>query len=1193
MIAALLLLCVQTPAPVLSGPELLVAHPGLFEGRYSEVREEQLAALEAEPNAAWSYAATRSIVLLEDYCPDGIAPARLEELAGRVTDGRTQFAIKLLLQGEIIRRRFSESPYPAVHDLHADFLDNWFALGPYGQLNEPSPLWGDDDAEAPHHVLRAEYQANSGATLSWRPLTRERNDVGVLPDSELYPAAGGTAFLLASIEANVSEALLEIISPRPLQVFWNGELVHEELRVGLTHSDARMTVPVQVAPGPNRLLLRFENGASSSLGARLLQLDGQLLQNSATSSTSLETALRPHSVTDSVSVQAPNVPAADTPFSSCVEMLLALSNNRADAALAIPEPTSAGEVPAWLRLRHLAIRSADHLPAEVHRRFQLNVEDHLERLDVHIPEIIAERALRLMDEDQVGDALTLAEELLAAHPRVPAFHWIRNDALGALDASGVMSNQGARSTLEVIDDSVAWELLADEALARSDVAGAIEHLTRAAAVDGSASRLLGLLAKGDATDHQVADKILQRLKADNPGSSWYENFELGMLAQRKELAAIEAALDKDVAERPDKPANWQLLASFHLRHGDNAKARVALERALAVDPSDLWSRRALEQLGTQNDSEAFFSEFAPNRDAALAAGETAEGASTALVLDSRLVFVREDGSLHSRTHQITLALDRTGTEMLQEQSSMGETIVAKVLGADGVTFEPVLVNGSWVMPSLDPGDAVEMVFDEFAAASHGSAPNLSMWTFESFEQPFLVSRYAVYLPPGLAGEWNADSFTGDHQEIPWKNGTVHIFEMRDRPRLEPEAAAPSQRELLSWVSYGEDDKVNFLAQALSSNLAWQKDVAADVRLELEAFVSQVAAEHSAEEMPHALYDAVTEHVIEFAGSGDTTDVWYLQRGNPMGLLAALFDIAEVEYEWCMPYPSGPPELDADPKRPFLTGNVLGSPWFRITNPSGEVTWLFIPGGGRGYTFGRVPAGLAGSRLLVLGDDGPRFETVAEARDDDWMSELEIDIYMQADKTARVSIHYLMSDVSGPLTREIVSQLEPQQRDQGLRQMAGGLVRGIDITDWDVKEMSVRGNDLELTIEGTMKSFVRGSKTKPYCKLPWPKHGLSRAAGEGDRTWPFALRIHRADKSVVRIHASDAWQFGTPPESKLVEREGIHYEIRFEPEADMLTVQKDFRIHGLFLTADELAAFARELKDLEDLDTARIPLSATE
>ena len=1190
MIATLLLLCAQAPTQL--SPELLVAHPGLFEGRYSEVREEQLSALEAEPDSPLAYAAVRSIDLLDPYCAEGIDPARLEKLASEVHDGLTQLGIKQLLEFEIHRRRFSDTPYPSANDLYDDFFDNWFLLGPYGRLDEPSPLWGSGAPGAPHRDLQAEYTDQAGEKLSWRAVHRERNDIGVFPDREVQPPSGGTAFLLASVEADVRQALLELTSPRQVQVYWNGELVHEELHVGLTHSEARMTIPVQLAEGPNTLLLRFENGQGASLAARLLQLDGRLLPNPARTSTSLETALRPTPSTDSSSVKATAPTAAkDLPFASCIRMLVALSNDRADRALAIAEPTSPDELAAWLRLRHLSVRSASHLPPEVYRRYQLEVEDRLESLGFSIPEIDAERALRLMDEDQVEDALNMVEQLVQAHPLVPRFHWIRNDALDALDPSGVTSRMAMRKTLQLFDDSTAWDALADEALERSDVAATIEYLTKSAAADGDASRLLGFLADGTPADIKRAEEIVARLKADEPGYLWYDSFQVRLDGQRRDFAAMEAAFKLDTTERPDKPGNWQRLASFHLRHGDDNEARTALQHVLEIAPGDRWARRALAQLGTVDSSEKFFREFAPDREAALAAAPSAAGASTALILDSRLVYVRDDGSQHSRTHQITLALDRTGTEQLQEQAELGETLLTQVLGSDGVVFEPILVNGSWVMPSLDPGDAVEMIYDDRVGASLGAAPNLPMWSFESFEQPFLVSRYVVFLPPGTPGKWDLASFTGDHEELAWQDGTVHVFEMRDRPRLEPESAAPSVRELISWVEYGEDINTDFIAQAMESNLAWQKDVAEDVGAELRKFVAQVSKEHSPEELPRALYDAVTEHVIEFRGAGDTTDVWYLKRGNPMGLLAALFDIAEVQYEWAVPFPVGPPELDTDPKRPFLTGGDLGSPWFRLLNSNGEPTWLFLPPGGRGYTYARVPESLAGSRFIVLGADGPRIESLPPAPTDTWMTKLEIDVFLGEEKTARVEAHFLMSDMRGPLTREAISQAEPQQREQGLRQMASGIVRGIDVTSWDVKEMLVRGNDLEITFEGTLKSFVRGSKSKPYCKLPWPPRGLSRAAGEGHRTSPFVLRSHQNERVELRIHASETWQFGTPPESKTLDREGLHYEIQFELDGDELTVVKEFRLHGLELTAEELAPFARELKDLEDLDTVRIPLSA--
>ncbi len=1193
MIATLLLLCAQAP-PQLT-PELLVAHPGFVDGRYSEVREDQLQALEADPESPFAYAATQAIYALEDYCAEPLAPERLAKLAERVTDARAQRAVKELLEAEIDRRRFSDAPVPPAHDLYSDFFDNWFALGPYGRGDEPYALLGDADPNAPHHVLREEYASIEGATLRWKPLTRSRNIISVATDDEFYPSEGGTAYLLASVEADVEEALLEIEGSNAVQVYWNGALIHEELRAGLTQSDSRMTVPVRLAAGPNRLMLRFQHGEGARFGARLLQLDDRVLNAKVSTSKSLEVALRPCPTTDCSSVKAIASELPKQPFSNCVEMLTATSNRRADRALAIPEPESSAELPAWLRLRHMALRASGHLPTEVDRRFHLDVEERLTTMGLNFPEIELQRAIRFMDEDQLESALEITEQLVASYPRVPLFHWVHHGALTELDNSGVLGRKALYETLSLFDDAVSWDALADVAMERNDVSAAIEMLTRAAAADGGhagyAGRLLSYLAEG--TEEQIAraERMIEHWRPYEPYSDWFDDWLLSIHTQRNNFEAVEAQYVKQAKEEPHLPKHWRTLASFYLRHGREADARGALERTLSISADDEWARRALMQLGDTDESEQFFREFAADREAALAAMPTASGASTALVLDSRMVFVREDGSAHSRTHSITLAIDRTGTEQLQEQAEQGETLVAQVLGADGRSFEPILVDGSWVMPSLDPGDAIEMVFDGYSGSTRGGTPSINMWAFESLEQPFLISRFVTYLPDGVPGSWALDSFTGEHQEIPWKNGTVHVFEMRDRPRLEPETAMPSRREVLSWVEYGADIETRFVAQEERAGIAWQQDVADDVAVELRAFVADLSARHSREELPRAIYDAVTEHVIEFGADGDTTDVWYLKRGHPTGLIAALFEIADIEYEWAVPFPEMPAKLNPDPLRPFLHWGDRGRAGMRIPNSDGSVTWLFIPPGGRGLTYGRLPGGAGGTRVLVLEGDGYRFETLPDPGDDTWMQDLEVDIHLQDDKSARVSLRYVVADLGGPLTREAVSQAEPQQREQFARNTAKQLVTGLDVTSWEVKDMRVRGADLELVVEGTIKRFVKGTSRSPYCKLPWTQHRLSRITGEGDRLWPFAYRTYGAIRYVVRLHGSEAWSFEAPPETKEVNRDGFHYEIRFEQEADMLTATKVFNVHGLMLSAEELAAFGREVKDLEDLDTTRLTLTA--
>lgn len=1195
MIAALLLALAQ--APQLS-PELLVAHPTLFDGRYAEARELQLQALEADPNSRWAYAAIRSIRSLNSYCGHQVDPARLEALARETRNAHVQLSVLRMLESDVRRKRFSDSPYEIDGDLFSDFFDHWLCIGPLGRLDEPAVLWSQGADSDPHRVLSPEYIATNGQALQWRPVHRKQGSIGVFPERELHPSSGGTSFLLAFVEAPRNEALLEVWSERALQVYWNGELVHEELRAGLTRQDSRATIPLRLASGPNALVIRMQNGDSAVVGARLLNLDGTVLENSIESLDTTELALTSWPATAPAKL---NIPVEEhlqsVPFERTVDMMVAIAASRQDKALAVPRPENAEEIPAWLRMRHLAVRNASHLPAEVHRRFLLSIEAELDELGLKIPEIRAGVSERYMNEDQAQEALRIAEKLVAEHPQTPPFHWLHHRTLSALDDSGTLTRVAALETLEVLDDASSWRKLAADAGYREDAASVRKYMMRAVAADGGDSdvvvQLLDFLFAGTENDLTLAEGLIRRWRASEPFSSWLEDYEFRAHAMRREYASIQAGLEDRISRREYQPSNWVLLAAFHLRHGNDDAARTALNRVLAMTPDDLWARKALAQLGDAGEAEQFFREFGPDREEALTLRDQAAGASTALILDSRMIFVREDGSTHNRTHQITLAIDRTGTEQLQEQPQQGETRVAQVLGSDGKIYEPILVDSSWVMPSLDPGDCVENVFDHYTEGAPGDAPDLGMWTFESFEQPFLLSRLVVYLPAGTPGRWEMESFAGIHAEVAWGNGTVHIFEMSERPRLEPEIASPSPPELLSWVDYGDDYESEFLAQYFLQDFAWQQDVADDVAVELRALADRVSAASDKSELARKLFEAVSEHVIAFDQSGDTTDVWYLERGNPTGLLAALYDMTGVAYEWAVPYPSAPPELDPNPARAFLTPNDVGAPWLRIANEDGEPTWLFIPDGGRGYTFGRIPDSLGGTRMLVMSSDGSRLETLPSPPEDSWQVEVEIDIAIQDDKSAKAKVRFLMLDITGPLTRERLAQTEPQNREQAVRQMVARIVPGIDVEAWEIRNLNQRGADFEIVAEGTVSRFVRGSRKKPYFKLPWPHQRLSRFVGDGERNWPLALRTHTTERSTLQVHGCDAWRIAPTPESQTIERPGLYFQIQLGVEDNTLTAQQSMRIHGLSLPAEDVPELAKEIKAIEDLDTARFPLTPKE
>jgi tetratricopeptide (TPR) repeat protein len=1182
----------------LAAPQLtartLLAHPGLERGRFTEVREDWLAGIEADPDSRLAEIAAELLAELDRFCPEGIDPTRLEELIARTRSGNTSLELRLRLLREVRRRRFSDAPQALARDLFGEFVTHWWVLGPLGPLDATDPLRLDGGPDAPEQGLAEGHRSGWGELLNWRPLTRSAKEMDVAPDELIFPDSGGCAYLLAFVHAEGEDARLQIFSGDAFSVYWNGRLVLEELREGHTQTEYQFSVPVGLGRPWNALLIRYENGRGSEFAARLLDPMGRLLAHE-------EAEADPHAwpaweraphgrdvLPDSPWPAPPFEHAFDGPLA----MRLFTLRQRCDRALAIEAPSEPEALPAWLVARHAALRKATHLPREIERQQQIEIEERLARLGHRFPEVEIGRVERAIAEDRPDEALALARELLERHPQQPIFEHLHALALTALDPTGSLARPVVQDTLRRFPRyAPALDLLAQWSAGNGDSPGALDWNLRSLAADGDDAGVVGAVIGGLAQAGEIAaaQERLDRWRAQEPGADSLDDLQRRVWFEASDREELFAFLRREVERRAGHPGPLLDLA-LELAGDDRREEAVeALLRAVELAPGNPQTRRALELLGVPDRAEEFFAAFAPDRDEALAAAGSATDASTALVLDSGLAYVRRDGTVHQRTHSIRLALDRTGTEAIHEEDAQPGTRLARVLEAGGATKEPIVVDGTWVWPSLDPGDAVELVSDYVLPGRRGVAPSIGPWRFASFEQPFVRSRYVVFIPGGLPGEWKRFHLSAPDEEIPWRDGVVHVFFERDQPRQEDEPFRPSYGELLPWVEYGADLPDEIAAALFRRHFEVSSALAADVAVELRRLA--VSTEGSELERARALYEAVTERVLDFSGGGDTTDVWTLRRGDPTGLLAALYREAGIEYDWAILRPAASPELIAEPVRAFSRLDDFELPVLRLAvrDEADRPVWVILRPGARGTPFGRVPEGMEGARAWVFTGDGTEWSELPRSGiADAWTTDVDVTYKVRDDGSAEAWGRIRITGVRGALMREQLSKAEPEQRAQAARGISSSVISGLDLDAWEFLELERNGAPMNLRFEGVIPGFVQTRGQASECRLRLLPSQLSTSFGAAERTWPLALRIAARTRSRVRLECP-TWRPQYPHASLTEERQGFRFSFEVEREDDALVVERVVELRGMWLEPGEVPAFLTRAKELEDIESTPVRL----
>ncbi|MDP7062785.1 MAG: hypothetical protein QF489_07625, partial [Planctomycetota bacterium] len=1176
--------------------EIIVGHPGLFDGDVDSVRDDLLEALLNDRSSPLANVATRQALDLNDYGATRINPIVLARLIEGIDQGTASTNLRQLYFQGLQRSRFQELspeslPKRPSHadDLFDDWFTDWRILAPWGDLQHPTPMLAGTIPPDPRD--RESVDPMNGRTRIWQRLLREPNRTRISPDKYAWKHVG-SGYAAIWVRAEPQVALLELHANSAMRAWWNGMPTFEALREGLAEGGNTHQAYVNVQAGWNLLLVQYQVGENILLGGRLLNRDGRILPyfewEDINSSPELPMVPMPAETLDLPYWQ----PSGSDPWDVILRCVLALHHERPDIALATPEPAAMtpAQTTAWLHWQHRALAECYHLPTTTVRSRMMELEARSKELGCDDLTLDVYAASRLQKEDKREEALAAARAIVTKHPQFYGARTLEATILLELDGSGTLAKPTLKSMMHDFPHAD-WPLEQLQTIARN-------HGDRPTMLDYAYARLstsfdggwdlVELLLDGDAKQVAQARQLLARIELEEPQHPNTKRLRrlVWRMDSKSDNRLQELRADVDNAPH-DIGALWSL-ANFQMRRGQTADAVKTYEQILTMDPSEQEALQLLQVLGHHRDATAFFQAFGPDVAAQLAKRQDiAADNSTAMLLDSGMVYMLEDGGMIYRVHNLDLAMDRNGTEILHEMGVNGIPQMARVLTTDGEVLEPHQVNGSLVMPSLDPGDVIETIFDRYVPGNFGSAGDPGYWKFSSFQQPYALSRWVIFVPEGATGILRERNFDGRHEVQDWQGGKVHVFTRHDSERLEPELLMPSELELLPWVAYGQDQPLDYSVEGWRSFFKWQTSLPADIEVELRDFLAMLPQTGSNYEKAERIYAALTELILDFEDDGDLVDVWTLKRGNPTYLLATLYRLAGIPHEWCV-LQSSAPELDEDPVDPFQSGNDYQIPALRLADNGDKPTWIAILT--RGTSFGDLAPSMLGASAMILEEEGYRIEEISrDGLDELWDMNLTIAYTLGDSEVAQVVGSMTIGGVQGAGIREAISQLSPQEVDQALRQLSSQMVRGLNLQTAQVIDMDVNGGPLIVNFDGLIPGFVQTLGDKSGARLRIPELGLADGLGPAERTYPFVLRGAQRVRISVQLDAGRNWTIEYGPENSTEKRDGFRYDFQVEKGDQHLLVRRTLEMRGTSIPAADFPGFIATMKELENQESRAVRL----
>lgn len=575
------------------------------------------------------------------------------------------------------------------------------------------------------------------------------------------------------------------------------------------------------------------------------------------------------------------------------------------------------------------------------------------------------------------------------------------------------------------------------------------------------------------------------------------------LISLEEWDEAKGILDTLLAEFPDHQLAHQRQARIALRRGDEAAALVHLDAAIEQAPLDWGLREMRSELGRPDEVQAFFDAQRLDVPATIAEyDDRGRRESIVSVIDHVALWIHRDGSLERMTQNLYQVRDLAGCNALGTRPVQGEALEIATIKADTLErHEPILVNGQYVLPSLEPGDFVEETYRNREGRRVDGLVRPGGWFFASTDKAFELSRYAVSLPTDSALELETRNL-GDvveHRVSAATPGrTTHVYEARGQAQVLAEAGAPPQNWYLPHLELGMSDGLGRMASYAQAEARW----AARVTPTLERTARDVIAGiEDPVDQARALHVFVMETLTGLSWNPQSAIQTLMAReGNSTFLYMALLEAVGIPNElvWARNFsPAG----DPDPDPLFIDiDRWRQRPLVRVEPIPGESIWCDMTV--RLLPFG-VPTWIAPGADALASEQSAQISLPTLDLSQRPHLHLEGTFTIDPAGNAEVQASCRFPGFVAWSVEEQVRTLPEAQRQAALRQTASQVIPRFELRSHELPGLGDPLIPLSIEVTGRVRRFLDAQGDAWQCSQPLPRLQMRASfAGERTRTLPF-------------------------------------------------------------------------------------------
>ncbi len=833
-------------------------------------------------------------------------------------------------------------------------------------------------------------------------------------------------------------------------------------------------------------------------------------------------------------------------------------------------------------------------------------------------------AVLAQDPEHVGALVQLGRLLLHGSSLAGAAEELANRALLAnpdcSEASALLAEALQARGLPALAARTA--LLAAE---RPHASRACLQLALAAAATGNRRGQRGVLdlqrriadGSGDAGDQTALAELLLRLGDRQGAEAALERaLELWPLSRRARqlranLAEARGDLDSALAEWsawlslcPDDDDAHAAVAALHGQSGAIELQQESLRAALACNPNRRDDQRLLEFLSAK--VRPFYADFAIDAGPLLTLPTPSDAASSqdpfVHLLRQRVVKAHRNGTTSDYSRLVIRVLNEAGARQLAQfrlpyypGEQRARMLACRVHKQDGRVEEPRLGGAGVALPSLQPGDVVDLEggVDDLAAGFFGDYFGLAHYLPAADGSATLRSQLAVVAEAGVdCRRQEANGAPAPSISTLPDGATAYVYEMDDLARAKLEPGQPDGKERLPLVRFSTFRDWDHFA-------SWWWDLIRGQLQTSEAMRDKVreltAATRTKQEALAAISRFVSTDVRyeawEFGVHGykpyATSVIFERRHGDCKDkalLLCAMLAEAGIE--------AAPVLIWADPMRSQDDLSLAMVQHFNhciaYVKPQPGLAGGFIDGTATLHPVGVLPEMDQGARVLVVDEGKAVLLDVpwASPADNDDRSRLAVDLGY-APLRATADDEPLGN--AGVALRMAMSG-EPARRKELLERRLLARFGPVQIESVDCTDALDLSTPIELRTAFAIEGLGEQGPERWQLPSAFDDEPLLRLGAEPERTTPLLLGVPRADTRAVAYRIPRGHVPTQLPDPVALDEPFAAFTMRWRLQDDQVLIDRRLEVRAARVEPADYPAFREFLAKVQAADSTRILLA---